>query len=134
MDNEIDRLVDLMKHEEGVFNNRAGIFLTVHGLLLTASGFFQKGGPAPRVMLVAIGVVGMLLGLVWLYVQARQRYIIDFLDKELSSKDPNFYVRLRQHVTQSVFGFVSSSTVLAVYMPVGATLAWAGFILLHLFA
>lgn len=72
-------LFEHVLHEDTVFNERLNFFLIFESVIMGIVGvLYQKSTPSLPVIRTLI-VLAIILTLVWGYVQARQKYILDCL-------------------------------------------------------
>lgn len=85
-----DRLWTWAIHEDNLLDSRIQVFLTVHGLLIAASGFVLSRDCPPADFLWAVDILGLILALVWIAVQVQSSRILSQLEKDLFETDPLF--------------------------------------------
>ncbi len=90
---EAERLWQWWLLEEGNFNDRLNFFMVVESVLLGGLVLFLGQGnslyPAMITLKVFL-VAGFLLTIVWIYIQLRQRYVMDVIRGQLRIYLPDF--------------------------------------------
>jgi hypothetical protein len=96
---EKSRLWQHGMHEDQVFNNRLQFFLALETMLfglvaLLLGNFIRDENPSPVQSLIFRLVLGLglLLTLVWSYVQARQRYVFENLRNRIRKHLPEYNI------------------------------------------
>ncbi|HUU19255.1 MAG TPA: hypothetical protein VMW72_19045 [Sedimentisphaerales bacterium] len=77
-----DKLWNMLFHEENLFTSRLAVFLTAHGLLLTAMTITMRTDSARKTTLL-FSAIGVILGVIWLLESARGARNISILCKAL---------------------------------------------------
>jgi hypothetical protein len=72
-----ERLWDHAAHENVVFNDRLNFFLLFESVSLGVIGALYSRSPADNTPLQFLAFLGLLISLLWLYVQARQKNILN---------------------------------------------------------
>src|SRR2546429_9337642 len=81
LDNDqMKRLFEHRMHEDTMFNNRLSFFLVFESVLLGVVGVLSSRPSPVKLLLISIVCLGLLLTILWGYIQARQKYILDSLN------------------------------------------------------
>jgi hypothetical protein len=72
-----ERMWDHAAHENVVFNDRLNFFLLFESISLGVIGALYTRVPADNTPLQYLALLGLLISLLWLYVQARQKYVLN---------------------------------------------------------
>ena len=84
-DHPTNRLLQHGLHEETVFNNRFQFFILIESILLTSFGTLQRGPDAPAAARGAwtVGVLGLVLTAMWVYILYRQKVVLDLMRQRM---------------------------------------------------
>jgi hypothetical protein len=97
---QIARLWEHGLHEDKVFNERLNFFLVFESVLIGVVASLYNT-PTPKILVVKIVVVfGLLLTIVWGYVQARQKFILDNLKARLKEVAPEYSKTVERRKTE----------------------------------
>ncbi|PWH12404.1 MAG: hypothetical protein DDG60_13365 [Anaerolineae bacterium] len=92
----INRLWQHGIHEDEIFNNRLNFFLVLESVLFAVVAMLlsaSAGGNTPQkqiIILRLIAILGLALTVVWTYVQARQKYVLDRLQTRMKKYIPEY--------------------------------------------
>lgn len=87
------RIWERYSSEEEIFNNRLNFFLILETLLLGGVIAFVGQSTPDRYTLIVLSpiiIVGNFLTLVWVYIQARQKYVLDAVRRWAYQHLPEF--------------------------------------------
>jgi hypothetical protein len=115
-----DRAWQYKLHEEMIFYQRINFFLIAESMLFVAFTTLLGSTANYREFLVVLALLGFLLGLVWLYVGARQLYVIDYVSRYCRETYAE-YAQLKDRRYEPVF---SSTKMLAYFVPVMVLIVW----------
>jgi len=74
------RLWEMTVHDDTMFNNRLNFFLVFESVLLSVVGLLYSSKFTPaKTVLITIICLGIVITILWGYVQARQKYVYDTL-------------------------------------------------------
>lgn len=118
-DREQDRLWEHRQSINGDFNNLSNYFMLAQSFLLVVA--LSNSGEA-RASHFAVIILGFALTLIWLYVQSKQRYLLNHLKKRCSAEFPE-YAETRQQRVHLMWQF-SNIWIMAVLVPVLFTITW----------
>ena len=108
--------------EEEVLYARVNFFLVSHAMLFAAYAAMLAATRDATLLLRTTAVVGLVLGITWAYVSARQRNLIGYAISELRREHP-FY---KEHVDRRPTWPLSSSWLLVYVVPAALLVAWLG--------
>lgn len=84
------RLWEFRLHLNGNFYNRLNFFLVFESVLLGVVGLLYSK-PQPPVLVVKMMILlGLSLTVIWGYIQARQKYLLDDLDAHVKAVAPEY--------------------------------------------
>jgi hypothetical protein len=78
-DDQKHRLWEHGLHEDTMFNNRLNFFLVFESILLSVVGSLYSKLTPTKVILITIVCLGIVITIIWGYVQARQKHTYDVL-------------------------------------------------------
>jgi hypothetical protein len=74
------RLWEMTVHDDTMFNNRLNFFLVFESVLLSVVGLLYSSKFTPaKIVLIMIICLGIVLTILWGYIQARQRHVYESL-------------------------------------------------------
>jgi hypothetical protein len=120
--NQTYNLFEHILHEDTVFNERLNFFLVFESVIMGIVGvLYQKSAPSLPVIRTLIALA-IFLTIIWGYVQARQKYIIELLVKRSLLTMPEYQtiVEIRNRVKWPV----SNLWLLAYIVPAVVALLW----------
>lgn len=117
------RLWEHLLHDDDIFNHRLSFFLVNQSVLVAVVGLLYQKNANNSFMLVLSGM-GVLLTLVWQYVQARQYYIL----KKLKARVKEKALEYKETVEIRQGRWPVSSTVLLTLLPLLFLFLWACFL------
>ena len=82
-DNQIDRLWQHIEAVQNRFDNRLNFFLIFESILMGVVGMLYSRPSSVNIVLIFVICLGILLTVIWQYVQARERYLLDDLENKL---------------------------------------------------
>ena len=132
MDSEqVRRLWEHGLHEETVFNDRLNFFLIFESVLLGVVGMLYSKEPAlSKWILVPMSSLGLLITIIWGYVQSRQRVNLKGLIRRLYKHLPEFRETLQERPKK--WRRLSSTMLLAHVIPILVTLVWLALLAVFL--
>ncbi|WP_028707692.1 hypothetical protein [Propionicicella superfundia] len=101
------------------FNSISNYFLLAQSFLLLAA---VDGMGTPDVARLAVSILGLLLTVLWCYVQAKQRYLLNQLKAECAEEFPE-YNSTRASRTHRIWRF-SNTAVMAYVIPGLFAVTW----------
>lgn len=125
---QINRIWEHRQHVDNLFHNRLNFFLVFEGVLLGVIGVLYSR-PSPEILVLRVIVVlGLSITLIWGYVQARQKYILDALREELKEVAPEYKATLEKR--KKVKWPASSTWLLTYVIPTLVALIWIALLFL----
>jgi hypothetical protein len=115
-----DRMWEHGLHEDNIFNERLNFFLVFESVSLGVIGALYTHSPNDNGPLRYLALFGLLVSLLWLYVQARQKYVLDSLKARDSVALSDYAYTLRNRRRWPV----STTWLLAYFLPLLVTLIW----------
>ncbi|MGY2093404.1 RipA family octameric membrane protein [Nocardia gipuzkoensis] len=116
----------LWEHRQSVnsdFNNMSNYFLLAQSFLLIVATSNQIETGYHRLI---VGILGFTLSVIWLYVQAKQKFILDGLKRRCAAEFPE-YAETRAGRAHTVWRF-SNTAIVARLMPTLFGLTWIAII------
>jgi hypothetical protein len=89
-DNQIDRLWQHIEAVQNRFDNRLNFFLIFESILMGVVGMLYSRPSSVNIVLIFVICLGILLTVIWQYVQARERYLLDDLENKLKEVVPEY--------------------------------------------
>lgn len=87
---QINRLWEYRLHMDGEFYSLLNFFLVFESILLGVVGILY-GKPSSTIALIkGITLLGLIITIVWGYIQARHKYILDLLGKTSKEMLPEY--------------------------------------------
>lgn len=126
-DDQINRIWQHGLHEEGLFNNRLNFFLVLESILFFIVAAFINSGASRPFVLRSFTLFGLLITLVWAYVQARQRYVLKVLEQRIRDTAPEFRATDRELLRTR--WPISNLTLLTYVVPGLFVLVWIALLL-----
>ena len=123
-----NRLWDYKLHEEDIFYSRLNFFLIFESVLMGVVGLLFSR-PHPFFTLKAIVILGLVLTILWGYVQARQLYTYGILVDFLKDAIPEYDLVFTRRKTWLFIG--SSKRILTYLVPVLICLVWIAVLFLQ---
>jgi hypothetical protein len=77
------RLWEFRLHTETILYNRLAFFLTFETVLLAVVGILYNKRDSPKSVLIIIIALGVVITLIWLYLQHNMKQIFDVVDKRI---------------------------------------------------
>jgi len=115
-------------HEDAIFYQRLNFFLVAESMILVAfATFFSSSHPSAAGIRIVIAALGCVVTLVWGYVGARQRNVMQPIIAEAEKAIP-VYKRIRGERSK----WFSSTWLLAYFVPAIVLLTWIVLIYLTL--
>lgn len=115
-------LRDHADHEDQIFNDRLNFFLVFESVLLGVVGILYNDQPSKTSFLKLMILLGFLLTVIWGYIQARQKYILDGIKKRLKEIDPVYQITLSERA-KTKWPF-SATSLLTYVIPIIIVVAW----------
>jgi hypothetical protein len=123
LDNDqLNRLWEHGLHIDAMFHNRLNFFLVFESILLGVVGLLYSRSTTAKPVLISIICLGLILTILWGYVQARMKYVFDSLRTFHREVIPEYKLTLirRERVKWPI-----SSTSLETYgVPLLVALIW----------
>jgi hypothetical protein len=122
---QLDRLWQRYISEEEIFNNRLNFFLVLESVLLGVTmTLYSQGnfGGSQALILRSSALLGLGLTLVWLYIAAKQKWILAIVRKTARANLPEF-ATLEEELEQGPWPF-HIRTLLAYIVPSLFLLTW----------
>lgn len=95
-DEQKRRLWEHGLHEDTMFNNRLNFFLVFESVLLSAVGLLYSKLTSIRPELITITSLGIILTILWGYIQARQKRYHDVLRSLAKEALPEYQIALER--------------------------------------
>lgn len=93
---QINRLWQHALHEDEVFNSRLNFFLVFESILLGVVGLMYGKSVAEMLMLRIFIVLGILVTIMWGYIQANQKHLLDILITRLKDEVPEYKITVEK--------------------------------------
>ncbi|GHO98503.1 hypothetical protein KSF_085510 [Reticulibacter mediterranei] len=124
---QISRLWEHFLHLDTNFYNRLNFFLVFESVLLGVVGLLYSRPNGSLLGLKLIMLLGFSLTILWGYIQARQKYLLDDLAEQVKTVAPEYRMTLerRKHAKWPV----SSVWLLAYIVPILVALIWLLFLI-----
>jgi hypothetical protein len=124
---QISRLWEHFWHLDNNFYNRLNFFLVFESVLLGVVGLLYSRPNGSILVLKLIMLLGFSLTVLWGYVQARQKYLLDDLVEQVKAVAPEYRMTLerRKHAKWPI----SSVWLLAYIVPLLVALIWLLFLI-----
>jgi len=123
-------------NEDKNFNDRLNFFLLFQSFLVAGvltlyqATFLSPGSQAVtygRSLIIKVSIIGILISIIWMYVQVRQGFQLKILTKRIRECAPEFNVTVgRRNV--GVFGRLHATTLLSCYIPALVIALWCTII------
>ena len=126
---EAEKLWQYKMHEENIFYQRSNFFLVAESMLIAALASLFGASKAPLSLILAIAALGCVLTFIWLYVSSRQIVVINQIAK-INESVVSVYARIRSERAKWP---LSSTKLLAYWVPLVVMATWAAIILIMLF-
>jgi hypothetical protein len=123
-----DQLERLWKHRENAlshFHSLVNFTLVSQSVLIAVTGILLKEPKVSDIIKISLMLLGGIFTLLCLYIQAKQKFIIDGLKKRCEDEMPE-YKEIRSWRKQSFFK-VSNSFLIAYCMPLLFIMLWTIF-------
>ncbi len=118
---QLNRLWEDRLHEDNVFNERQNFFLVSQSMLLVAYATLLSASQ-PNIPVARITAsLGVLLTLVWIYVNARLYYIVRHIQDRAISMIPEYKETIRTRTKWPI----SSTRLMAYFVPLIIGAVWA---------
>lgn len=125
-----DLLWQYVMHEDVIFNERLNFFLVFESVLLGAIAMlFNKEISRYRLLMAVLVILGLLLTVVWAYVQAKQRSILKIVTRRLMENLPE-YRETVEELEEARWRRLSATALLAYVIPGLIGLMWGGLLIL----
>ena len=97
LDNEqINHLWQHAMHSQNRFDNRLNFFLIFESVLLGVVGTLYSKSASAKPVLITIICLGFFLTVLWGYIQAREKYLFEGVEKRLEEVAPEYRETLRR--------------------------------------
>ena len=97
LDNEqINHLWQHTMHSQNRFDNRLNFFLIFESVLLGVVGTLYSKSASAKPVLITIICLGFFLTVLWGYIQAREKYLFEGVEKRLEEVAPEYRETLRR--------------------------------------
>jgi len=129
---QINRLWEHGMHEDTVFNDRLNFFLIFESVLLGVVGMlYGKQPPVMKEVLITIVCLGLLITIIWGYIQARQRSTLNRLIERLEEHLPEFR-ETYEPLDRKKWRRLSGTWLLTYFIPLLVVLIWVALLILIL--
>lgn len=118
----IDKLWQHGLHEDSVFNERLNFFLVFETVLLGVVGMLFGSANSTEGIIKLFVTLGFVLTLMWMYVQARQKSVVEGLRQTLRELDKGYDEAITQR--DSKRWPISSTWLLTYFIPLSVLLIW----------
>jgi hypothetical protein len=125
---QINRLWEHRLHVDNEFYSRLNFFLVFESVLMGVVGVLYSSPHPVMFVLRAISILGFCITLVWVYVQARHKYLLDTLNARCSEIIPEYRETI-DYWKKTKWPF-STRWLLAYVIPVLVVAVWIVFIVL----
>lgn len=125
-DFSVDRLWQHLLHDDVIFNERLNFFLVIQSVLVAITGFLFGAQPRDTLLLRIMSTLGVLMSLIWWYVQARQYQFLRQLKRRVANLASEYAETLSGHRR------ISSTFLLAYVIPALFLALWVVFLILSL--
>jgi hypothetical protein len=127
-DNQMSRLWEHRLHIDNEFYSRLNFFLVFESVLLGVVGvLYSRPNPVMFVIRVIV-ILGLSITLVWAYIQARHKYLLDTLNERCLEMMPEYRATLDRW--NKIKWPLSTRWLLAYLIPILVTLVWIIFVFL----
>jgi hypothetical protein len=89
-DHQIDRMWQHIEATQNRFDNRLNFFLIFESVLIGVVGMLYSRPPVVTNILMLIICLGIILTIIWQYIQMRERYLLDDLEIRLFEVDQEY--------------------------------------------
>ena len=113
------------------FNSFVNFFVVAESVLLAVIGMSFDSSNSRAMLQVPIIILGFLITLVWMYVQGKQRFIINIVRKQCEDYIPAYRV-LRTEMRAATLWKVSNMWLLAYFLPGTFAATWLVLLVLVL--
>jgi len=124
---QISRLWEHHLHLDNNFYNRLNFFLVFESVLLGVVGLLYSKPNSSELVLKLIVLLGFSLTVIWGYVQARQKYLLDDLKEQVKAVVPEYRMTLERRKLSR--WPVSSVWLLTYIVPALVALVWLVFLI-----
>ena len=76
---QVDRIWQHRLHNDIMFTNHNNFFLLCESILIAVISTISSNPQAKKPILLSVTILGFLLTVIWIYVQGKQRYILNLL-------------------------------------------------------
>jgi len=80
---QINRLWQHRLHEDTMFNTRMNFFVVFESILIAVVGILFTNLLSSKPILISIIVLGIIITIIWTYIQGKQKFLLDFLKKKM---------------------------------------------------
>ena len=126
-EDQINRLWEYRLHIDNEYYGRLNFFLVFESVLLGVVGILFTRPNPPILILRVIVFLGLSITLVWGYIQARHKYILDYLNIICRRSIPEYNDYL-EGIAQGKWPPVSSMWLLTYIIPCLVVLIWLFFL------
>ena len=128
LDNDqMNRLWEHGLHEETMFVNKLNFFLVFESVLLGVVGLLYSRPVSAKLVLISIICLGLLLTILWGYVQAEQQYFYNQLRSFIKDELPEYQIS-RVRLEQAKWR-ISPTFLLTYGVPILVGLIWVVLLL-----
>ena len=129
---QVNRLWEHGMHEDTIFNDRLNFFLIFESVLLGVVGMLYTRQPAAmKAVPIAIITLGLLITIIWAYIQARQRSTLHRLIERLEQNLPEFR-ETYEPLDRKRWRRLSGTLLLTYVIPILVALIWIALLALFL--
>lgn len=123
LDNEqLNRLRAHGLHEDVMFHTKLNFFLVYESVMLGVVGVLYSRPTPAKAVLISMTCLGLILTIIWGYVQARHKYIFDSIRALQREVVPEY--RLVMEKRERVNWPISSNSLLAYAVPALVAVTW----------
>ena len=119
---QIERLWQYRDSEITFFNNFINAFVVAESVLLAVVGMFTSSGSSKVIIVIPVVILGLVLTLLWMYVQAKTRFILNSLKSVCADHLPEYREQLELRAN-SIWR-LSTSWILAFLLPLLFATVW----------
>lgn len=119
---QVDRLWQHRLNVNSNFNNFVNFFLLAESILLAVVGMLADKPMVTKPIILSLIALGIILTLVWMYVQGKQKYILDILKKRCEEFMPEY--KISRELRQAKRWRISNGWLLAHFVPTLITAIW----------
>jgi hypothetical protein len=119
---KVDFFQNLAAHSDNRFDNRLNFFLVFESVLLGVVGVLYSKSTAQNPILISILILGLLITLLWGYVQSREKYLSETAFAQLKEMVPEYQEFVLKR--ESAKWFIHPTVLLTYGIPTLVALVW----------